>query len=271
MGRQKLKGALFLLTRLICDLQDLRKNWISKKEMDSLKARLKQVEIENLKLKADLDNLYHENLKEVSEMKAENENLKAEIRSMKTTTPSVDRVSEISNSSFQMALPANDTGSDDGESIGDEIQVAGPMLAFYDESTNGIMEDLNSSEIPKSATKRPHQGNVGATVIAKKPKITPDLPPWKCIVCCTRFFKNIRFDTIGELRAHIIEIHPKRSWLCERCPFSSEQKGGLVKHRRLHDANDLKYKGSDQARVCELCNICFGNDVTLSQHYGKYH
>ena len=40
----------------VSDLQNLRKNWISKKEMDSLKARLKQVESENLKLKADLAN-----------------------------------------------------------------------------------------------------------------------------------------------------------------------------------------------------------------------
>ena len=44
------------LDSVISDLQDLRKNWISKKEMDSLKARLKQVESENLKLKADLAN-----------------------------------------------------------------------------------------------------------------------------------------------------------------------------------------------------------------------
>ena len=44
------------LDSVISDLQDLRKDWISKIEMDSLKPRLKQVEIENLKFKADLAN-----------------------------------------------------------------------------------------------------------------------------------------------------------------------------------------------------------------------
>ena len=126
----------------------------------------------------------------------------------------------MSNSSCQSALPVNETGSDDG----DEMLVEGPMLSICDKRTNEIREDLYSSAIFKSATKRPHHGNVNATVV-KKPKITTDPPPWKCIVCCT---KNIRFDTIGELRAHIIKVHPVRSWFCERRPFSSEQKGGLV-------------------------------------------
>ena len=48
------------------------------------------------------------------------------------------------------------------------------MLSICDKRTNQIREDLYSSAIFKSATKRPHHGNVNATVV-KKPKITTDL------------------------------------------------------------------------------------------------
>ena len=250
------------LDAVIRDLQDLRKNWISRKEMDAMKARMKKLESENSKLKADLANkedkrlryynLYHENLKEVTEMKTENEALKAEIDMLKNATSEEEnRVSEVSNSSFQSAVPVSESGSENE----DEIPVAAPMLAICDGNVN-------------STTKRPRQADVVTDVAVKKPKIITDQPSWKCIVCDK---KNVRFNTAGELRAHITTTHPSRTWFCERCPFSSDLKGGLTKHQRQHDANDLKYKGTDQARVCKLCNICYGNDSTLSLHYGMYH
>ena len=127
------------LDSVIKDLQDLRKNWISKKEMEIMQAKMKKLESENTKLKTDLAtkeekrlryyNLYHENLKEVTEMKAENELLKAEIEKMKTPAITEDnQATEVSSSSFQSALPVNDTRSDNEE----EVPVAGPLLAICD-------------------------------------------------------------------------------------------------------------------------------------------
>ena len=242
------------LDSVIKDLQDLRKNWISKKEMEIMQAKMKKLESENTKLKTDLStkeekrlryyNLYHENLKEVTEMKAENELLKAEIEKMKTPAITEDnQATEVSSSSFQSALPVNDTRSDN-------------------ENSNGLSES--------TSTKRPRPDDVLATVATKKTRIIPDQSCWKCVVCSAGN-NNIRFDTIEQLRNHIALSHPSRSWFCERCPFSSEKRSALVKHQGVHEANDLKHRGTGQARFCTLCDICFGPGAAASQHNNMYH
>ena len=262
------------LDSVIKDLQDLRKNWISKKEMDLMQAKMKRLESENTKLKIDLANkeekrlryynLYNENLKEVTEMKAENELLKAEIDSMKTSTTSEDnQETEVSSSSFQSALPVNETGSD----IEEDTPAAGLVLAICDKNTNIPTERSNSNGFPESTStgKRPRPNDVLATVATKKTRIIPERSCFKCVVC------SHSYDTIEQVRNHIASIHSSRSWFCERCPFSSEKRSALVKHEGVHEANDLKYRGTDQARFCTLCDICFGPGAAASQHKNMYH
>ena len=263
------------LDSVIKDLQDLRKNWMSRKEIEAMQAKMKKLENENTKLKTDLAtkeekrlryyNLYHENLKEVTEMKTENESLKAEIASMKTsTTPEDNQATEVSSSSFQSAFPVDETRSDNEE----DLPVAGPMLAICDRNTTAPKGSMDSDRFPMSTSKRPRPDDVSAPVFTKRTRIIPDRPCWKCIVCSNN---NIRFDTIEELRNHMASCHPSRSWLCERCPFSSEKKSALVKHRGVHEANDMKYRGTGQARFCTLCDICFGPGAAASQHNNMYH
>ena len=264
------------LDSVIKDLQDLRKNCISTNEMEMMQAKMKKLESENAKLKTDLAikeekrlryyNLYHENLKEVTEMKSENEVLKAEINSMKTSTTSEDnQANEVSSSSFQSALPVNETRSDNEEDIPD----AGPALAICDEETNIPTEGSNSNGVPKStSTVRPQSSDVVATVATEEARIIPERSYWKCVLCSNN---NIRFGTIEQLRNHIASSHSSRSWFCERCPFSSENRSGLVRHEAIHEANDLKYRGTGQARFCTLCDICFGSGSAASHHNNMYH
>ena len=265
------------LDSVIKDLQNLRKNWISKKEMEVMQAKMKRLESENAKLKTDLAtkeekrlryyNLYHENLKEVTEMKSENELLKAEINSMKNSAISEEnQATDVSTSSFQSALPVNETRSDNEE----DIPVPGPVLAICDEETSIPTEGSNSDGVPQSTStgKRPGPGDVLATVATKKARIIPDRSCWKCVLCSNN---NIRFGTIEQLRNHIASSHSSRSWFCERCPFSSENRSGLVRHQAIHEANDLKYRGTGRARFCTLCDICFGPGSAASHHNNMYH
>ena len=262
------------LDSVIKDLQDLRKNWISKKEMEIMQVKMKKLESENTKLKTDLAtkeekrlryyNLYHENLKEVTEMKAENELLKAEMETMKTSAITEDnQATENSSSSFQSALPVNDTRSDNEE----DVPVVGPLLAICDQNTNIPTENSNSNRLSELTSKRPRPDDVLVTVATKKTRIIPDQSCWKCVLCSN----NIRFDTIEQLRNHIASSHSSRSWFCERCPFSSENRSKLVRHQAIHEANDLKYRGTGQARFCTLCDICFGPGSAASHHNNMYH
>ena len=265
------------LDSVIKDLQDLRKNWISKKEMEVMEAKMKKLENENTKLKTDLAtkedkrlryyNLYHENLKEVTEMKAEIELLKAEIDSMKTSITSEDnQETEVSSSSFQSALPVNETRSDNEE----DTPAADLVLAICDRSANipgNATERSSSNEFPEptSTGKRPLPNDVLGTTAPKKTRIIPDRSCFKCVVCSNSY------DTIEKLRDHIASIHSSRFWFCERCPFSSEKRSALVKHERVHEANDIKYRGTDQARFCTLCDICFSPGAAATQHENMYH
>merc|ERR1711917_89276 len=108
--------------------------------MQAMKSRLKMLEEENSRIKDELQateadrklyyNQFHQNVKEVCELKAENETLKAEISSLKMTEQS--NIEVIACSSFQSAIPVNDTRSEDGHE--DEIQAIAPTLAIKDRS-----------------------------------------------------------------------------------------------------------------------------------------
>ena len=106
---------------IIKDLQDLDKSLITKNELESMKRKISELELENSRIKNELEateadrklyyNQFHQNVKELSAVKAENQSLKAEISSLKTTD-------EVRCSSFQSAIPINDSGSEIDYEVG---------------------------------------------------------------------------------------------------------------------------------------------------------
>ena len=209
------------LESFIKDLQDLNKEntLITKKELEAMKTKMKKLEKENAKLKADLsakdvdlaekeeerlfyDRNFHQNVKELSKIKAENKILKAEIASLKTSTLEEDMISESSSFQFMFNhISINVRTSDDG----DETPIAGHMLAIYDENKQGL------TSTPKVSRKRSRLNDDTETSI-KTPKsfqtISPMLKsdfPWKCFVC-----NAVRFEHINELRSHLQHAHPMK-------------------------------------------------------------
>ena len=247
---------------IIKDLQDLDKSLITKNQMDALNAQLIKLTKENEKMKSELEtkdekilrykNLYHENLKELTEINAENEQLKAEIATLKTSTEVGNEISEVSISSIQAAVPVNDSRSEDEE----DEPVVGTMLAVCDN------DNVPLSELKKSSKRSLDDTEHGSTT--KKTKINLQKPdsnqPWKCIIC-----KSCRFETIEELRNHFTSTHPLKAWFCGRCPMF------VANHERLHVMNDFKYGGASFAQQCEFCKICFGQTFALTAHLNMYH
>ena len=102
---------------IIKDLQDLDKSLITKNELESMKRKISELELENSRIKNELEateadrklyyNQFHQNVKELSAVKAENQSLKAEISALKTT-----------DDSFQSAIPINDSGSEIDYEVG---------------------------------------------------------------------------------------------------------------------------------------------------------
>ena len=97
------------------DLQDLSENVATKNEVRSLESKMKMLQKENQKVKADLlaretelkaaekkrklyYNLFHENVKVVAELKAENECLKAEIGALKSSWNGENKLEEFPTS-----------------------------------------------------------------------------------------------------------------------------------------------------------------------------
>ena len=140
------------LESFIKDLQDLNKEntLITKKELETMKAMMKKLEKENAKLKTDsaakdadlaakdaviaekeeerlfYDRNFHQNVKELTKIKAENKSLKAEIASLKASSPDEQNNSECSSSSIQSAIPVNPSKSADEH----ETTIPAPILAI---------------------------------------------------------------------------------------------------------------------------------------------
>ena len=271
------------LESLIKDLQDLNKEktLITKKELEYMKTKMKKLEEENSKLKADLaskeadlaakdadlaekeeerlfyDSNFHKNVKELTKMKAENKSLKMEIGSLKASSAEEEKTA---SSAIQAALPINDARTDDAV----EISVESAILAIPGKTGNG------STPKPRATRKRSRLNNDTFTsqTSSKKPKTVSPIPncdnPWKCFVC-----NSVRFESIDELRQHLLHAHPMKSFFCERCSFAADCKENLHIHKRKHDVNDLKY--SDSNIRCKFCDICFDRTSTLSAHIKVYH
>ena len=254
---------------IIKDLQDLDKNLITKKELDAIKAKIKMLEEENLRIKAELQateadrklyyNQFHQNVKENYDLKTENESLKAEINSLKMTEES--NIEEIACSSFQSAIPINETESEDGDE--QENHDEAPVLAIEDRN------DVVQSAAPLGL-KRSSANDISTEPEKKKTKIQPIeiIQLWKCTTePCT----GNRFDTIEHLRSHIVECHPERKFMCDRCPFSTKDRWNMKEHTQKHVTADLKWNGVEGAKQCSLCNIYFRTGSAKTHHNNKYH
>ena len=262
---------------IIKDLQDLDKNLITKNELEVMKAKMTMLEEENSRLKAGLQateadrklyyNQFHQNVKEVCDLKTENESLKAEISSLKMTEQS--NIEEIACSSFQSAIPVNNTGSEDGRE--QEIQDVVPTLAIEDRIDDvASAEPSGLDQATSSNSKRPSKNDISTEPEKKKTKIQPIeiIKLWKCTTePCT----GNRFDTIEHLRSHIVECHPDRKFMCNRCPFSTKDRWNMKEHAQKHVTADLKCNGVEGAKQCSLCNIYFRTGSAKTHHNKKYH
>ena len=203
-------------------------------------------------------NQFHQNVKELNAVKAENQSLKAEISSLKTTD-------EVRCSSFQSAIPVNDSGSDD-DSVEGNVDMA-PALAI-----EGVTQPAGTSvmeQLVSSGSKRPFT-NDDTGSDAKKAKIEsiPTLDQWKCSYkpCI-----ETRFTSIKYLRLHFVEFHPERKFMCERCPFSSKDRSNHKVHEQTHLTNDLRLNGVEGATKCALCNVFFMSASNLTTHNKMFH
>ena len=92
-------------------------------------------------------------------------------------------------------------------------------------------------------------------------------PSWNCNIC----FGLFKFASKAGLHEHVKETHPTRTWFCERCPFTATKKSGLVKHEKLHVENEMKFKDTEKAGKCNLCNVWFPPGSALANHNKLYH
>ena len=242
-GNVPVSRSAALFESIIKDLQDLRRNVATTTEVAALEAKMKKLGRENQKIKADLltketalaatdkkrklyYNLFHENVKVVAELKAENESLKAEIGASKSSATEEYRVEEISNSSIQSAIPINETDSDVDDGSTQNHQ---PPLAICDGNIDDIEQDKPRSTRP--ANKRARYYNDDTTLVAKKSKKRSEptlIDSWKCIVC-----KTNGIHSIADLRSHMKTSHPERYNHCEICPFTCSHPSDMIKHKKL--------------------------------------
>ena len=255
----------FSIKSIIKDLQDLDKSLITKNEMQAMKSKMKMLEEENSRIKAELQateadrklyyNQFHQNVKEVCELRAENETLKAEISLFKITEQS--NIEEISCSSLQSAISVNDTRSNDGrekEARSDDLDSFRPP---------------ESGQISSNSSKRSLTNENSSEQDRKKTRIQPTKSKlWKCT---TEPCIGNRFDTIEHLRSHIADYHPERKYMCDRCPYSTGNRRDQNRHTQHHVTNELKFHGVEGAKKCSLCDIYFQEGRSQGHHNKKYH
>ena len=169
------------------DLQDLSENVATKNEVAALEAKMKKLEKENQKVKADLlardaelkaaekkrklyYNLFHENVKVVAELKAENECLKAEIGALKSSWIEENKVEEISTSSILSMIPVKETDSH-------LIQNQQPPLAICEGSSDGI-EPKKSGSTRFTTKRRYCDDDTNMITNNSKKRSTQILPPY---------------------------------------------------------------------------------------------
>ncbi|XP_029176456.1 ras-responsive element-binding protein 1 isoform X2 [Nylanderia fulva] len=78
---------------------------------------------------------------------------------------------------------------------------------------------------------------------------------------CTSVFPNLR-ALKGHNRAHM-NVEPGMPYPCNMCPFTSTDKGALLKHLRSHNG--------DRPFECSLCNYAFTTKANCERHVKNRH
>lgn len=78
---------------------------------------------------------------------------------------------------------------------------------------------------------------------------------------CTSVFPNLR-ALKGHNRAHM-NIEPGMSYPCNMCPYTSTDKGAVMKHLRSHNG--------DRPFECSLCNYAFTTKANCERHVKNRH
>ncbi|KYN07528.1 Ras-responsive element-binding protein 1 [Cyphomyrmex costatus] len=78
---------------------------------------------------------------------------------------------------------------------------------------------------------------------------------------CSSVFPNLR-ALKGHNRAHM-NVEPGMSYPCNMCPYSSTDKGALMKHLRSHNG--------DRPFECSLCNYAFTTKANCERHVKNRH
>ena len=254
---------------IIKDLQDLDKSLITKKEVGEMKMELKKLKEENARIKADLEateadrmlyyNQYHQNGKELRALKAENKILKEENEQMKQSSNAQGILAEL-DSSISSPISVTDVESETPIN-------SSPQLPIRDDNP-AVGLNVGAGEPKVLTSKRPLQSDHIADLPSKKASTSATRsvdPSFKCMVC------KERFDSIDNLQEHFQLFHPLRAFFCRWCPYAGISATELKRHENAHNSNDLKYKGTDQAQYCTICDVCFGPGSGLTHHKNKYH
>ena len=280
----------------IKDLQDLDKSLILKSELDAMKEKQKELEEENSSLKTDLlDNLassqklrdenerlkaefeaterdkmvyynqYHRNGKEVGELKAEVERLKNQNQALKDENEYLKEIEPLpalignktegqeeritdGSSSITSAVPIDDSESD----VDEVINNSQPEFAVSEKEIEIVSIESQSD------AKRPRLELSGTESDVEK--------KWKCMLC-----KTLRFKTLEDVRSHTKTSHPERIHFCNKCPYATNERTNIKKHLKQHETNEMKYKGSELAGFCSLCNVTFKGVSWLLRHNDFFH
>ena len=229
-------------------------------ELEDMKSKIKLLEEQNSKLKSDLEasdldknlyyNQYQENGREFREAKITIGKLKKEVQELK-----IENQSLISKGSSNLTT-LTDSNNDDND-------VTQNMCGVVDDAPEWTRSKLTGQQKRKSGSESENED----IPKFKKPCLEPINLSWNCNIC----FGHSKFYTKAQLQDHIKQEHPLRAWFCERCPFTASKKSGLIKHQKLHTANELKFKDTENASKCKLCNVWFPPGSSLANHNKLYH
>jgi len=170
------------------------------------------------------------------------------------------------------------------------------FLEVKDESFNSLEEEFDSlgdgfeSDMVKAELKESPDADVNIDVKEEcndeNSETSPSKYKWSCYICKESF----RFAE--HLSTHALEQHnTDRPYQCSFCPFTSREKGQLMRHENTHtranqvsceicgksflDARDLrnhKTVHSDERNMqCEYCDKMFKSDLYLNRHVKLMH
>ena len=282
----------------IKDLQDLDKSLILKSELEAMKQKQKKLEEENSSLKTNLldhlalsqklrdenerlkaefeaterdkmvyYNQYHRNGKEVGELKAEVERLKNQNQALKDENEYLKEIEPLP------ALIENKTeGQEERITDRSSSSIITPAVPI-DDSESDVDEVINNSRAEFAVSgKEIEIVSIESQCDAKRPRLElsgteSDVEKkWKCMLC-----KTLRFKTLEDVRSHTKTSHPERIHFCNKCPYATNDRCNIKKHLRQHETNEMKYKGSESAGFCSLCDVTFKGVSWLLRHNDFFH